>query len=314
MTTTGGHLKRQWKRAFSILLSLGVLGAVGVSAQIAGGAPGQRRNKDHSPIAISAFRSGTVIVLEASGGLSTISPGSSRRTPVKASLGSFSPVDMTAVHIGEQDSLLVTMYWAFSSQSAQGNEGVVEQYSPQGEEQHQWSQLGHTFAGIAADGDRQTIYLGSSNTADISTLSMMEKSPPKATMHVSGASMIGPMALDTAGQRLFAADLGAGKIYVVDLASGKSRQLASGLGEPAALSYDGSQHKLYIADAARHRVSQILVDTPGAKTADFFASGELHEPRGVTVAPDHSVWVADFVSGVVMQLSAAGKVVAKVQP
>ena len=178
---------------------------------------------------------------------------------------------------------------------------------------YKWFVLGHIFGGIVVDGANQIIYLGSANSGDISTLSVADQTSPKVTAHVTGASTIGPLALDLEGQRLFAADTGAGSIYVVDLARHNSRLLVSGLGEPAALSYEPSQHKLYIADAARHRVSQVSVEATSPKVSDFSAVPELREPRGVAVGPNHAVWVADYGAGTVLQLSAAGRVVSTVR-
>jgi DNA-binding beta-propeller fold protein YncE len=306
MTTNFSFLKPLFRGA---LLMLFFLEGPAVCAQVA---PAAQPSKKHSPIAINALPSGSVFVLGSHGGLSLIDPATHLRTPMKTSLGNFTPLDMTSVHLGDQDYLLVTMYWAFSTQAAQGNEAVLVQYSLQGKEVQKWSTLGHVFAGIAADGTHHCVYLGSTTSGDIWKLNLAGQEPPKSIAH-TGASMIGPLALDVEGQRLFAADLGSGSIYVVDLAHNKSRSLTSGLGEPAALSYDPSQHKLYIADAARHRISQISVDGATPKVSDFSTAPELHEPRGVSVASDHTVWVADFDSGEIIQLSAAGKVMATVQ-
>ncbi len=299
------------KSTLLVLLGLCVLRA---HAQMAPVAPAQRSDRGRSPIAISALPSGQVSVLGFRGGLSLVDSATGRQVPIKASLGNSIPVDMTSARVSDQEFIFVTMYWAFSTQSLQGNQGIVVQYSLQGQEVRKWSVIGHVFAGIAADGPRQTIYLGSANSGDISTLNVAEQTSPRVTEHVSGASMIGPLALDMDGQRLFAADLGSGTIYVVDLAHHKSRVLVSGLGEPAALSYEPSQHKLYIADASRHRISQVSVDVAGAKVSDFSTVAQLREPRGVTVGPNHSVWVADFGAGTVLQLSATGQVTATVRP
>jgi DNA-binding beta-propeller fold protein YncE len=309
MTIIFGFSKPLFHGAFFILLCVKGLS---VYAQMAPAAPAAQASKKHSPIAINVLPSGSVFVLGSHGGLSLIDPATHQRTPMKTSLGNFTPLDMTSVHLGDQDYLLITMYWAFSTQAAQGNEAVLVQYSLQGKEAQKWSTLGHVFAGIAADGTHQCVYLGSTTSGDIWKLSLSGQESPKSIAH-TGASMIGPLALDLEGKRLFAADLGAGSIYVIDLAHNKSRSLASGLGEPAALSYDSSQHKLYIADASRHRISQISVDATTPKVSDFFTAPELHEPRGVSVAADHTVWAADFDSGTIIQISGTGKILATVK-
>jgi glucose/arabinose dehydrogenase len=279
--------------------------------QMAQQAPVQRHQR--SPIAMAALSSGQIIILGSHGGLTLISPGNGQQTLIKTSLGNFTPVDMTSARIGNADFLFVTMYWAFSSQSSQGNEGVIMEYSLDGQEVKKWMTLGRTYAGIAVDPASETIYLGSPRDGDISTLNFSEQTP-KTAVHVSGASLIGAVALDVEGHRLFAADLASSNIYMVDLARRKSHLLASGLGEPSALSYDPSQHKLFVADAGRHRISQISVDTPNPKASDFSTAPELREPRGVAVAPDHSAWAADFEAGTVLQFSSTGKVMATFRP
>jgi DNA-binding beta-propeller fold protein YncE len=317
MTTL--HSCPQWLYASVLLIGIGALNSPPQMApQIAPQqgemdqqAPAQRRQR--SPIAMAALSSGQITILGSRGGLTLIKPANGQQTPIKTSLGNFTPIDMTSARIGNADFLFVTMYWAFSSQSSQGNEGVIVEYSLDGQEVKKWTTLGRTYAGIVVDPTHETIYLGSPHNGDISALAFSEQTP-KTTVHVSGASLIGAVALDVEGQRLFAADLASSNVYVVDLVRRKSRLLASGLGEPSALSYDPSQHKLFIADAGRHRISQISVDTPNPKVSDFSTAPELREPRGVAVAPDHSVWATDFEAGTVLQFSSTGKVIATFRP
>jgi DNA-binding beta-propeller fold protein YncE len=313
MTIVPGSIRTFCQRLLVVLVGAFALTAGAQMAQTAQ-APPQVTSRPHMPIAITALPSGMVATLGSRGGLALINPATGQRTPVKTSLGNFTPLDMTAVHLGDQDFLFVTMFWAFSSQSSQGNEALIVQYSPEGQEVQKWSALGKILAGVAVDANRRIAYLGSSNSGDISQLDLNDQSSPKVVMHIGGASGIGPIALDTEGQRLFAADLGSGSVYTIEIAHHKARQLVSGAGEPAALSYDASQHKLYIADAGRHRISQVSTQTKEGKLTDFYAGSELREPRGVSVAPDHSVWVADFATGAVIHLSQAGKVLATIQP
>jgi hypothetical protein len=100
--------------------------------------PAQRAYRDWAPIAISTLPSGVLPVLEFRGGLSLINPVTGMVTPSKETLGNFTPLDMAAVRLGNEEFIFVTMYWAFSTQSTQGNEGLVVQYSLQGQEVHKW--------------------------------------------------------------------------------------------------------------------------------------------------------------------------------
>jgi glucose/arabinose dehydrogenase len=270
-------------------------------------------DKARAPIAISALPSGKIAVLESRGGLSLIDSSTGRETPLKETLGNFTAMDMTSAVVGNEESLFVTMYWVFSKQALHGNQGLLVQYSLQGQEVRKWSALGHVFSGIAVDQSHNVVYLASANSGEIWAGGLLEHTDPKVVEHVGGASLIGPLALDADGQRLFVADLGSSSIFVVDLARHKSRLLVSGLGEPAALSFEPSQHKLYIADAGRHRVSQISVDSAGAKLMDFSTTREIREPRGLAVAADRSIWVGDFEANAVFRLSPDGKLAVTVR-
>lgn len=283
-----------------------VLGcAGGGQAQMASQAPPGRAE---GPVAISALPSGTLVVLGGRGRLSLIDSASGGVTLLKDSLGYFTPADMAAVRIGDTDSIFVALY------NTALRQGLLAKYSLAGGQVQTW--LGRTaFAGVAVDPLHHTIYVGDAVTGEISSLSMDGNSTsPSFLVEVSGVTRLGPLAVDAAGKRLFAADVGGGTVYVVDLASRKSRLLASGIGEPAALGYDADQQKLYVADASRHCIWQIAANSPKPKPSIFSSAPELREPRGITVDAQHTVWVADHAALAVFKLSSAGLVVQRISP
>jgi DNA-binding beta-propeller fold protein YncE len=237
-----------------------------------------------------------------------IDTNSGRVTLLKDTLGYFSPADMAAVRLGNTDSILIALYNTVQRQ------GLLARYSLAGDQAQTWSARA-TFAGIAIDSVHHTVYVGDAVTGEISWLSMDGNSTsPSFLVEVSGVTRLGPLAADAAGQRLFAADVGGGTIYVLDLASRKSHLLASGMGEPAALSYDADQQRLYVADASRHCIWQISTNSPKPKTIVFSSAPELREPRGITVDAQHTVWVADHAALAVFKLSPAGLVVQRISP
>jgi DNA-binding beta-propeller fold protein YncE len=185
------------------------------------------------PVAISALPSGTLVVLGGRGRLSLIDSNSGRVTLLKDTLGYFSPADMAAARLGNTDSIFIALYNTVQRQ------GVLAKYSREGSQVQTWHARA---AGVAIDQVHQTVYIGDAVTGEISSLSVDGNSTsPSFLVEVSGVTRLGPLAADAAGQRLFAADVGGGTIYVVDLHSRKSRLLASGMGEPAALSYEADQ-------------------------------------------------------------------------
>jgi len=293
------------KIAFYSIAAL-MLGCVGSGrAQMASQAP---PGKAQGPVAISALPSGTLAVLGGRGRLSLIDSTSGGITLLKDSLGYFTPADMAAVRIGDTDSIFVALY------NTALRQGLLARYSLAGAQLQTW--FGRTaFAGVAIDQVHQTIYLGDAVTGEISSLSMNGNSTsPSFLVEVSGVTRLGPLAADAAGQRLFAADVGGGTIYVVDLPSRKLRLLGSGMGEPAALSYDAEQQRLYVADASRHCIWQISTNSPKPKPSIFSSAPELREPRGITVDAQHTVWVADHAALAVFKLSPAGLVVQSISP
>jgi hypothetical protein len=265
-------------------------------------------DKAQGPVAISALPSRTLVVLGGRGRLSLIDSNSGRLTLLKDTLGYFSPVDMAAAHIGDADSIFVALY-----NTAQ-RQGVLARYSLAGNQVKIW--FGRTgFAGVAIDQVHQIVYVGDVVTGEISSLSLEgNSSSPSFLVQVSGVTRLGALAVDVVGRRLFAADVGGGTIYVVDLSSRKSRLLASGIGEPAALTYDADQQKLYVADASRHCVWQIPTNSPKPETNLFSSAPELREPRGITVDAQHTVWVADHAALAVFKLSSTGMVEQKISP
>lgn len=293
------------KIAFYSIAAL-MLGCVGSGqAQMASQAPA---GKVQGPVAISALPSGTLVVLGGRGRLSLIDSASGAVTLLKNSLGYFTPVDMAAARIGDTDSIYVALY------NTALRQGLLARYSLAGAQTRTW--LGRTtFAGVAIDQVHKTVYLGDAITGEISSLSVDGNSTsPSFLVEVSGVVRLGPLATDVAGQRLFAADVGGGTIYVVDLSSRKSRLLASGMGEPSALSYDAEQQRLYVADASHHCIWQISTNLPKPTTSVFSSATELREPRGLTVDAQHTVWVADHAALAVFKLSSGGQVIQTISP
>jgi DNA-binding beta-propeller fold protein YncE len=286
------------------LVAAASLGCVApLQAQMASQMPS---SKAQGAVAIATLPSGALAVLGGRGRLSLIDPSSGRVTVLKDTLGYFSPADMAAGRVGDTDSIFVTLYGAVERQ------GVLARYSASGEQVKTWNARA-VFAGIAVDSVHQIVYLGDAVTGEISSMSESSSSP-SFVVEVPGVNRLGPLAVDAAGQRLFAADVGTGTVSVVDLARRRSHLLVSGIGEPAALAYDSNQQRLYVADAARRCIWQVATNSAVPKAVTFSSASQLREPRGVTLDAQHAVWVADHAAMAVFKLSAQGQVVLSVSP
>lgn len=286
------------------LLAAAVLGCVvNVYAQMASQMPD---TKGQGPIAVSALPSGPLAVLGARGRLSLLDANSGKETILKDTLGYFSPFDMTAGRFGNTDSIYVVLY------STVARQAVLAKYSLTGDQVQTWNARA-MLAGIAIDPDRQIIYVGDAVTGEILSFSG-NSAASSFLLEVSGVNRLGPLAVDTIGQRLFAADVGAGAVFVVDLVRRRSSLLVSGMGEPAALIYDSDQQRLYVADASRHCIWQIATNSRTPKASIFSSAPELREPRGITIDAGHAVWVADRAAMALFKLSPQGQVVRRFAP
>jgi DNA-binding beta-propeller fold protein YncE len=276
-----------------------------MQSQMASQAPS---DKAQGPVAISALPSGELVVLGGRGKLSLIDPGSGRVRDLKSTLGYFTPPDMVAAHIGDQDSIFVALY------NASLRRGTLAQYSLSGQQLRMWMARS-SIAGIAIDTSQQIAYLADPVTGEISSLALNgSRGDFTFVLEVAGITRVGPLAVDGERRRLFVADIGVGSIYAVDLASRKSHLLASGLGEPAALAYDSDQQVLYIADPARHKVWLLDTKPQKARLTTFSSAPELQEPRGIALDAHKQVWAADHRAIAVFKLSSDGAVVSKLLP
>lgn len=270
----------------------------------------QRQAKYRSPVAMGALPSGLLPVLDSGGKLLLLDSGKGVIVPIKETLGNFTPIDLASARLGSQELIFVIVYWTLSAQSSQAGEGLLVQYSLQGEEMRSWHSLDHTFSGLAIDTASQLIYLSDARNGAISVVNVAQTSTsqPNFVARIPGASRLGALAFDADGHRLFASDIEDGKVYIIDVTNRKSRVIAAGLGEPAALAYETTQDKLYIADASKHCVWQVPVSAATPKPSIFSSAPELRQPRGIAIGPGHTVWVADYGAGAIFSLSSTGHI------
>jgi hypothetical protein len=99
----------------------------------------------------------------------------------------------------------------------------------------------------------------------LSGLSRAKKQSPlvlEAKIPLGGVSdRIDHLAIDTARQRLFVAELGNDSLGVVDLAAGKSLRQITGLSEPQGVGYDAATDTVYVANASDGSVRLLAGDS-----------------------------------------------------
>jgi hypothetical protein len=303
----------RWLRSMACVV---LAGAAMCQGQMASQQP---RVRQQAPIAMGALPGGVLVVLGVHGRLSLVRSDTGVAHPIKETLGYYSPADMAPSRMFDRDVIFVTMYSTavFGAQQSVERHGLVTEYSSDGKPMRTWSALNRAFDGIAADPIHGLLYLGDGVRGEISTLDVQQgaaNAEPKFLIEATGVSRLGSLAVDADHRRLFAADVGKGSIYVVDLQTRKSRPLVSSMGEPAALAYDATKARLYVADAARRCIWQVPLKTRYPRASVFSSASELREPRGLAIDPGNNLWVADFGAQAVFKLGPQGQVVQRVVP
>jgi DNA-binding beta-propeller fold protein YncE len=153
------------------------------------------------------------------------------------------------------------------------------------------------FAGLAADPGGSRVYLSNTRTAEIYTLHLTKRPSLEPFARPRGAVVLGPLAIDPDGNRLFVADVARGALFSVDIpaqegTSPGDREIAVGLGEPIALALDDAAGRLYVADAAGRQIW--VVDPEGHEAPKpLVLETELREPLALTILADGDLVVAD---------------------
>ena len=260
------------------------------------------------PIALAILGEGLVILGDA-GRLQVLTAGDPKPTSIGRIERSLTAVDLAAARVDGSDWIVVTIWSPAASETG----SRLLRFSKNGQIVDQVF-LGHAlFTGVAIDPASKAIWVANGETSEISKVSSLEaKLRLRFFAEVSGASGLGPMALDLSRQELFVGDQVHGRIYAISTRTKRIRRLADNLGEPAALAVDSVRGRLYIADATRRRIHVISTDKQPL-LSDFARSLRLREPRGLALTNDGKLWVADTENRQLLLISQEGSLLRTIQ-
>lgn len=272
----------------------------GSLATAAGQAP-PAKPRLRQPIGIASLPAGRLVALEAAGRGVRLSPaGAVEKLFELARL--YVPLELSAGIVDGHEILAVSMGFkgtiSVSSQVAIFRDGKPT-YVPLASQG--W------YSGLGLDSATRTLYLSNTGSAEIYRLDLRGADLRAAYFLSLPGKVIGPLALDSVGQRLFAADVVRGTIYVITIADRKVQRLPEVQGEPASLAFDPATGRLYVADAAGSRI-WLYDRTLDSGPPRLFATGNgLSKPCGLAVDAAGNLWVANKGSGFISSFDRNGR-------
>lgn len=147
-------------------------------------------------------------------------------------------------------------------------------------------------AGIAFDPRADAVFVTSTKDRSVYRFSAATLGSRTQWTSVFGATTIGAMTVDTAGNRLIVGEGYAGTIYALDLASRRQEVLVKDLGSANSLDVDPRRRLLYVADAYRRTVWSVALGGGGQKAQRFYRDERLSTISGVAVDGQSNVWIS----------------------
>src|SRR5262249_28030644 len=200
-----------------------------------------------------------------------------------------SPIDITFARVGHEESVLVTQWFQGTSH------GSIYQYAPEGKVLKACNLL-HIPTRIVFDPASQQIYFGTYDTNELYKVDI-DEGRTHEICSIPNAVGLGPLALDSERQMLYAADK-QGAIFAVDLQSKRVTQLRTSFAYPAALLFHSSTKSLYVADQVQRKVYALSTSTQRAQVV--VKSAQIQGPSGLAAGPGDSLVISDKRSGSVL--------------
>jgi hypothetical protein len=260
------------------------------------------------PSALAITAGGEIIVLDSGRGLFGFRPERIVLRSIVAGFGEFRGVDLATANLDGRGVIFVTM---LSRQKGTETSRLVE-YDEQGRQLASWPMPGPAvlFAGVAIDTAERRAYLANARTNEILMLPLTgsQAGPtlvsPTVVAKLKGEGF-GPLAVDLVHRRLLVGAPVEGAVYVFGMNGGVQSKLKFA-GDAVALALDRSGSRLFLLDSAAHYVRSADLRASEPKLLVFGKTLQLKEPRGLVVAPDGTLWIADAAGGALAAVSSDG--------
>lgn len=257
------------------------------------------------PVALGVLQGGDAVVLQADGQAYTLNMGTGAiGPPVYRVPAGYQAVDLVA---GRVSGNLVTCF-SLNARSSKDARSFVLQVTADKREVWTWMRVPGVYVGLALEPARGLVYAANSTTNVVFAVTIGNQSAaPKRVAAIPGAVRLGAMAIAPATRRLYVADMGAPRLYTIELSTGAVRAIDVSVEEARALAWDGQRKQLFIADSGHETVLVVDPNARAPKVERVVADKRLRDPAGLTVAPDGMLWVADEAGRSLFQVSPAAK-------
>ena len=288
-------------RSLAVLVATLALAAIGlpVSAALPSG-----------PIAIGMTRSSEAIVLRSDGKVIAVDTTGKRKPDERFRVPSdFAASDLV---VGTSAKGPVICLVLNSKGTGKHASFVLQLYS---DKQQVWTMLPDRgiYIGIALDAESRYAYVTNSTTNSVHQVEIgRERAPVKQLAIMSDAEVLGGLAIDDRGERLFVGDITGGGFFVVRLGSNDQprRVRVQDTSEIRAIAWQPALRRLFIADASQESVRVLDPEHP-ADTYEI-THRAFRQPSGLSGAPDGTMWGVDEGSRTLFQLVASQRAPARV--
>jgi DNA-binding beta-propeller fold protein YncE len=277
-----------------------------------------------SPVAIDRISDTEFYILSSDGTVRRLrNSGGTFQQSSKFSIQGF-PIDFTYSVSDQIASLFVC--------STLAGKGVLSRYATDGSLMKRWW-LWHTCGGLDFDPENHALYAATTDTHEIYRLDIRKGGDPEVVGELPGTGKIGPIAVDSRRNLLYASDVSDGIVYEYNLTRRSSRAIASDLGSPVALYFDFQSQLLYVADATAKRILYISPSpasrirqtaqqksrgtksaSPGVVVRILIKESGLDSPSGVVRGANGDLVVSDYAGNRIFVVSAIGQIKMRYPP
>jgi DNA-binding beta-propeller fold protein YncE len=199
--------------------------------------------------------------------------------------------------------------FSVNSRSSKGPQSFVLQIMPDRKEVWTWLPVAGVYVGLAIEPARGLVYVSNSTTNEIYAVTIGDQRARPARVAVVGdAGRLGAMAIAQATRRLYVSDMGAPRVYTIELATRRVKRVnVPGVEEVRAMAWAAQSRRLFIADSGHETIWVVDPNAPQPRTERVISDKRLRDPAGIAVASDGTLWVADEASRTLFQVSAASR-------